>query len=373
MKKRLLSLFLTLILALGAFPTFAAAADINGSGVFAQQQGRSTCTLASTAMMLRRKAIVDADADWASITESSVRKVAWSGGLAWNFTYKGMHVSVMRRNSGWAGSSLASKRQALIDLLAAHPEGVVAYATSQPHAVLLTDYDANTGTFYCCDPAPYYCCGRTPLTNSSLRGGSQDGILKNINQLWYVASGVSSGAGTDAAAVAAKAAAEAAKAAAEAAAKAAEEPVVEEPPMAREATKTVQINDKSVQLNMYALTDENGNDVNYVMLRDLAQALVGTPAQFNVGYNGKVTLTTRIPYLSLDSADSPFSGDQPYTAPETETLVDDEPTKLDVIQLTDEQGGGYLFYNLRDLGDVLGYEVNWDARAGICLNTKTAL
>ena len=369
MKKRLLGLCMALILALGVFPMTAGAVDLNDPSVFVQQQGSSTCTLASATMLLRRKAVLDADANWQNITQSAVRKVAWTKGLAWNFTYNGVHVSVMRRNSGWAGSSLASKRQALIDLLAAHPEGIVAYSTSTPHAVLLTDYDANTGVFYCCDPAPYYFRGRMPLADCYIYGSTQDAVLKNINQLWYVSSGVSNGAGTDTAAIAAKKAAEEAAAAAAAAAKAeAEKPVV-----AQAADKTVKIDGQSVQLKMCTITDDNGNAVNYVMLRDLARALTGTDAQFNVGYNdGKVLITTRIPYLTLGDAPVNFQGEQPYTTPETDTLVDNTSTQLDTIQLTNEQGG-YLYYNLRDLGDVLGYQVIWDAQSGIGLDTSVTV
>lgn len=368
MKKRLLAALLLLALTAGLCPTVAGAIDINDPSVFVQQQGRSTCTLASVTMLLRRKALVDADAGWWNITESAVRKVAWSGGLAWNFTYNGVKVSVLRKSSGWAGSGLESKRQALIDLLAAHPEGIVAYNTAQPHAVLLTDYDATTGLFYCCDPAPYYFTGRVPLTQSSLKGGSQDGILQNITQLWYVSSGLSSGAGTDPWPAILSAVSSPAQEA---------EPVQEtepELPLARNASQEVTVDGQSVALEMYALADDQGNDVNYVKLRDLAQVLNGSAAQFDVGYDGGVTLTTQTPYnAAQDSAETPFQGDQPYTTPLALTAVDGAATQLDAIQLTDGQGGGHTYYNLRDLGQVLGYQVSWDAQAGIQVNTADPL
>ena len=378
MKKRFLGLLLALILAVALFPTAAGAIDISDPSVFVPQQGRSTCTLASVTMLLRRKAVLDGDANWASITESAVKKVAWTGGLAWNFTYNGVHISVMRSSSGWAGSSLDSKRKALIDLLAAHPEGIVAYCTSQPHAVLLTDYDANSGTFYCCDPAPYYFAGRTPLVNSSIRGGSQDAILGRIKQLWYADSGLSKGAGTASwantstdteEALAADDASASTISTATSVSTATAISTVAPVPVARDASQTIRVDGQEVELQMYALTDEGGNDVNYVKLRDLAQALNGSEAQFNVAYDGEVALTTRTPYLAEADSASPFQGDQPYTTPETETLVDGVATQLTAIQLTDQQGGGYLYYNLRDLGQVLGYGVDWDPQTGICLNT----
>lgn len=365
MKKRLLSALLVLVLTAGLCPTVAGAIDLNDSSVFVQQQGRSTCTLASVTMLLRRKALVDADANWWTITEGSVRKVSWSGGLAWNFTYNGVKISVKRKSDGWAGSSLDSKRQALIDLLADHPEGVVAYSTSQPHAVLLTDYDYNTGIFYCADPAPYYSNSRMPLTHSSLRGGSQDAILSSISQLWYVSGGVSKGAGTDPwpaliSAISRSGGEELEDGSVPLAAA----------PLARNATQKVTIDGKAVSLEMYALTDEQGNDVNYVKLRDLAQALNHSDAQFDVGYDGNVTLTTHSAYRSTGAADTTvFEGDQPYTTPATVTTVDGAARELDAIQLTDEQGGGHTYYNLRDLGQVLGYQVGWDPSAGICVDT----
>lgn len=357
MKKRLLAALLVLVLAVGLCPTAAFAIELDHPSVFVKQQTRSTCTLASVTMMLRRKALVDADANWWTITESSVRRVAWSGGLAWNFTYNGVKVSVMRKSSGWAGGSLDSKRQALIELLAAHPEGVVAYCTSQPHAVLLTDYDYNTGVFYCCDPAHYYPDGRAELTSSSIRGGSQDAILSRIDQLWYVSGGASSGAGTDPWATPASGEQETAE----------EESAL---PLARSVAQSVSINGQKVTLAMYALTDDQGNDVNYVKLRDLAQALNGTKAQFDVGYDGTVTLATHSPFQAAgQNAESPFQGDQPYTTPTTVTTVNGAVAKLDAIQLTDDQGGGHTYYNLRDLGEVLDYQVGWGSNTGIRIIT----
>ena len=43
-------------------------------------------------------------------------------------------------------------------LLEEHPEGIVAYDSNKPHAIALTDYDAETDTFYCSDPAE--CCAK---------------------------------------------------------------------------------------------------------------------------------------------------------------------------------------------------------------------
>ena len=109
--------------------------------------------------------------DWFDVTENSVRSSAWSGGLAHNFTYNAMQVgySVLPRDT-------AQKTQTLIDLLTQHPEGIVAYDRTRPHAVLLTDY--TDGAFYCADPAGSgvsrcrrrgYPWGASPAIGSSVR------------------------------------------------------------------------------------------------------------------------------------------------------------------------------------------------------------
>ncbi len=104
-----------------------------------------TCTLASAAMMLRRRAYFDGRTDWVDVTENSVRSTAWSNGLAHSFTYREMQVAYAT-----LPSNNQEKTQLLIQLLAQHPEGIVLYDRTQPHAVLLTDY--TNGVFYCSDP-----------------------------------------------------------------------------------------------------------------------------------------------------------------------------------------------------------------------------
>ncbi len=62
------------------------------------------------------------------------------------------------------------------------------------------------------------------------------------------------------------------------------------PAVAYASTQTVDIDGKAVEFQMYAIKDAEGNDTNYVKVRDVALALDGTAAQFNVGYNGDVNL-----------------------------------------------------------------------------------
>ena len=173
-KKKLLSLVLTLVFLLTCLPA-AFAVDLNvDAGFYFKQSRGGTCTLASAAMMLRRRAYFDGLTDWSSVTENSVRGTAWANGLSHSFTYKEMQV-------GYATlpSSKVEKIQTLITLLSQHPEGIVLYDRSQPHAVLLTDY--TNGVFYCSDPAGNISSGRIPLTSSSVS-------VNGASCYWYVTS-----------------------------------------------------------------------------------------------------------------------------------------------------------------------------------------
>ena len=159
--------------------------DINQSGVFVKQQTNYTCTLAAAVMLVRRTAMASGNNNWSSITESSMRGTAWleGSGLYYNFSYAGVSVG---------HSTISSNRKnTYINLLKTYPQGVVAWNGGnggQYHAVLLTDYDANTGTFYCADPANGTASGRIPLSSSSIVGSGQDGKINNLDHYWYVKS-----------------------------------------------------------------------------------------------------------------------------------------------------------------------------------------
>ena len=152
------------------------AKSINDSDVFLKQQTNYTCTLASAAMMLRRRAILDNE-NWTAITENSLRSVAWreGSGLYFNFTYNGIKVG---------HDYFSNIKQQLISMLNQHPEGIVIYNTSQPHAVLVTDYDSSSDTFYCGDPMKTP--GRIKLSASILSGSGQSGKLAGCSAYWYI-------------------------------------------------------------------------------------------------------------------------------------------------------------------------------------------
>lgn len=174
MWKKLMALVLSLVMMAVMLPG-ALAVDLNvDAGFYFKQSRGGTCTLASAAMMLRRRAFLDGLTDWTDVTENSVRGSAWSGGLAHSFNYNAMQVGYATLPSG-----TEAKKQTLIQLLAEHPEGIVLYDRSRPHAVLLTDY--TDGVFYCSDPAGSVSLGRVPISAASIS-------IAGASCCWYITS-----------------------------------------------------------------------------------------------------------------------------------------------------------------------------------------
>ena len=121
---------------------------------------------------------------------------------------------------------------------------------------------------------------------------------------------------------------------------------------------------------MYALKDAAGNPTNYVKVRDLALALNGTQAQFSVDWDGAVNLVAKKAYSPNGSENStPFSGERAYTVPVNPTNVNGAASDLQAIVLTDANGGAYTYYQLRDLGRKLGFNVGWSADKGVFIET----
>ena len=141
-------------------------------------------------------------------------------------------------------------------------------------------------------------------------------------------------------------------------------------PMAYASTQNVLVNGKSVEFQCYALKDMKGNDTNYVKLRDVAYALNGSSAQFNVGWDGAVNIETGKAYAANGTEMStPFSGDRAFELATGQTLVDGWDAYLSPIVLKDDAGNGYTYYKLRDLGLTLGFQVDWSAEKGIYIET----
>jgi hypothetical protein len=174
MRKRLISLLMTLCMVLTLLPSVFAADIRSVEDFYLKQQTSSTCTLASAAMMMRRRAYLDGLDNWSAITESSLRRVAWSYvGLSHDFSMSNITVLHGAFESG------TSVETQLIAMLKSHPEGIVVYNRHVPHAILVTDY--TDGTFYCADPSSAAPSGRIPVSACTIS-------ISNANFYWYVAS-----------------------------------------------------------------------------------------------------------------------------------------------------------------------------------------
>ncbi len=136
------------------------------------------------------------------------------------------------------------------------------------------------------------------------------------------------------------------------------------------STQSVNVDGVNVQFEMYALKDAAGNATNYIKLRDLAEILDDTDAQFSVVWTGVIVIGPGKPYRSTGSEmNTPYSGDQPYQPSYSATMVEDRLASLAAFCITDSFGGGYTYYKLRDLGQALDFNVGWSASRGVYIDT----
>lgn len=134
------------------------------------------------------------------------------------------------------------------------------------------------------------------------------------------------------------------------------------PAMAAGVTATpnnasVAVNGKNIAIGAY-----NIGGYNYFKLRDVAAALNGTDANFEVGYDSAekaISLKTKTTYT--------VTGNE---------LKNTAPTKKKMATVSDQQImldgkraymqafliDGYNYFQLRELGDNLGFDVTWDAK-----------
>lgn len=135
-------------------------------------------------------------------------------------------------------------------------------------------------------------------------------------------------------------------------------------------TQKVLVDGFAVTFETYALLDENGYQTNYAKLRDVASVLDGTPAQFEVNWSeteGVSAVTGRAYTKNGSEMHTPYTGDRAYVKGAETTWVNGKAVALDAIVLTDDYGGGYTYYKLRDLGAALGFTVDWSEKTGVYL------
>lgn len=127
-------------------------------------------------------------------------------------------------------------------------------------------------------------------------------------------------------------------------------------------TQTVLLDGRPVIFQTYALKDAKGNLTNYIKLRDLAYYLNGTQAQFSVDWQFGlgIFLTSGVPYTPNGSElSTPFSGNRAYRDGANQTTVNGSARNIASIVLTDNAGGDYTYYQLRDMGRHLGFNVSY--------------
>lgn len=143
---------------------------------------------------------------------------------------------------------------------------------------------------------------------------------------------------------------------------AASEPPASTSSVAYAIPQIVQVDGRPVTFQTYALRDATGNYTNYTKLRDLAVILSGTKAQFSVDWRAGqgIFLTKGALYLPNGSElYTPFSGNRAYKNGTGKTRIDSVSCDIPSIVLTDDNGGEYTYFKLRDMGRYLGFNVSY--------------
>lgn len=148
--------------------------------IYLKQQESNTCTLCSATMVYRKYMELTGN-DYSSVTESSMRKVAWSRGLLNTFSYNNVKMTCKSISS----LSTAEKENYLKQMLQQHAEGIVVYnrtpSSGNPHAVVLVAYDNELG-FMVADPASRIAEGMIPLADASKNTNE----ISEFTTIWYI-------------------------------------------------------------------------------------------------------------------------------------------------------------------------------------------
>lgn len=135
----------------------------------------------------------------------------------------------------------------------------------------------------------------------------------------------------------------------------------------------ISLNGSTVTLDAYTLKADNGGDVTYVKLRDVAALLENTGVKFNVDWKrGAIYVSTKTAYTTKNGTElKAISGtDGSYKWNTAPVLFGGTTKALEGIVLTDDKGGGHTFFKLRDLGEAIGFTVDWSAEKGVFIETE---
>lgn len=126
-------------------------------------------------------------------------------------------------------------------------------------------------------------------------------------------------------------------------------------PTAKVSTHKVTLNGVKADLAAYTI-----NGSNYFKLRDLAKALKGLDSEFEVTWNAaqqRIDLTSKTAYTAVGGEQAALpSGNKAATLTNASVYLDGKPLNLTAYSI-----GGNNYFKLRDLGDALGFSVDWNA------------
>ena len=128
----------------------------------------------------------------------------------------------------------------------------------------------------------------------------------------------------------------------------------------------VAVNGTAVEFQAYNI---GGN--NYFKLRDVAAAVEGTVANFEVGYDKEtkaILLTKGTAYTGSKEAATATAGTKTAKLSAQKVVLDGAEADLTAYNID-----GYNYFKLRDLGTALGFEITWDKEAKLIGITADAL
>ncbi len=131
---------------------------------------------------------------------------------------------------------------------------------------------------------------------------------------------------------------------------------------ARTSASRLLVDGVEVSCGAYEIAAANGYSNNYFKLRDVAALLNGTPAQFSVGWNGLtgvVSLTAGEPYVPVGGELASLTGSTSAAPAQGAVYVNGRRADLTAYVI-----GQNNYFKLRDLGEALGFSVEWDGAAG---------
>ena len=150
--------------------------------VYQTQTIPHTCTLIAATMMLRNYSYQHGS-PYEQVTETGVGRFAWTKGWGLKRDFSIGQVTVTQNPDI---SGCIDKKAYLINVLTYHPEGVVIYDTGAPHAIWLFGYDEDSDTFYCADTINSKGGHAIPLSESIIKGKTQQDKVNTIDKIWYI-------------------------------------------------------------------------------------------------------------------------------------------------------------------------------------------